>query len=184
MNQPEKTEPESWWLKSLREFWGEGKHDLDTRRAAKVACDLAEQAKKVIEALQESGNLAITQAQADVLRERERQCSGEGFTPSHDDGYDWGVLADAGAAYAVYAGDALHPYSQGDGQFFIDSPSMWPLKDKWWKPKNPRAALVKAAALLIAEIEKIDRAAARKPADTEENVGDESHHSHLNGGDL
>lgn len=32
-----------------------------------------------------------------------------------------------------------------------------PWDEKWWKPKNPRRDLVKAGALILAEIERIDR---------------------------
>lgn len=35
----------------------------------------------------------------------------------------------------------------------------WPWQRKWWKPKDPRRDLVRAGALIIAEIERIDRAA-------------------------
>ncbi|MCY2697597.1 hypothetical protein [Acinetobacter baumannii] len=33
----------------------------------------------------------------------------------------------------------------------------WPFADTFWKPKSPRQDLVRAAALLIAEIERLDR---------------------------
>lgn len=32
----------------------------------------------------------------------------------------------------------------------------------WWKPGAPRRMLIKAAALIVAEIERLDRAAAKK----------------------
>jgi len=35
----------------------------------------------------------------------------------------------------------------------------WPWNMVWWKPKNYRRDLVKAAALLVAEIERLDRKA-------------------------
>lgn len=56
--------------------------------------------------------------------------------------------------------------------------SLWPHSwaSCWFKPTNRRRDLVKAAALLIAEIDRLDRA--------DDEIGDESHHSHLNGGDL
>jgi hypothetical protein len=38
-------------------------------------------------------------------------------------------------------------------------PAFWPWPPEWWKPCDRRANLVRAAALLIAEIERIDRAA-------------------------
>jgi hypothetical protein len=94
----------------------------------------------------------------DVVRERRRQIGVEGWTPEHDDGHDAGSLAAAGSAYAIAAADKLHPYSQGDADFYRQPPDAWPWHFKWWKPKDPRTALVKAGALILAEIERIDRA--------------------------
>lgn len=37
---------------------------------------------------------------------------------------------------------------------FIDG---WPWADEWWKPKDRRADLVRAGALILAEIDRIDR---------------------------
>lgn len=98
-------------------------------------------------------------AAEDVIAERQRQVSVEGWTPQHDDEYDGGRLAAAASAYALYAGDELHPESQGDGDFGRAPPDMWPFHMSWWKPEDPRRALVKAGALILAEIERIDRAA-------------------------
>lgn len=38
----------------------------------------------------------------------------------------------------------------------------WPWSREWWKPKNPRRDLVKAGALIVAEIERLDRLEAQK----------------------
>jgi hypothetical protein len=99
-----------------------------------------------------------TQAAVDVLTERHRQVTAEGWTPAHDDEHDSGELAAAGSAYAIAASDALHPHSQGDGDFTAGPPLSWPWDAEWWKPAEPRRMLVKASALLIAEIERLDRA--------------------------
>lgn len=103
-----------------------------------------------------------TAASRDVLAERHRQVSVEGWTPQHDDEYDGGRLAAAASAYALYAGDELHPQSQGDGDFGRAPPDMWPFHMSRWKPEDPRRALVKAGALILAEIERIDRQAAKE----------------------
>lgn len=104
-------------------------------------------------------NGPLSQAAQDVLAERRRQIYGEGWTKKHDAEHDGGELACAGAAYALAAGDLLHPQSQGDGQFTQDNPpSMWPPTWRgWWKPGLPRRMLIKATALLLAEIERGDR---------------------------
>lgn len=112
----------------------------------------------------------VPQAWLDVQAERRRQITAEGWTPEHDDEHDSGELAAAGAAYALHAADHLNPYSQGDGG--DEAPSCWPWHDgiagrgegpektepAWWKPSTPRRDLVKACALALAEIERLDRA--------------------------
>jgi hypothetical protein len=35
--------------------------------------------------------------------------------------------------------------------------SFWPFERSAWKPKSPRSDMVKAAALIVAEIERLDR---------------------------
>lgn len=115
---------------------------------------------------------SVPQAWLDVQAERRRQITAEGWTPEHDDEHDNGELAAAGAAYALHAADHLNPYSQGDGG--DEAPSCWPWHDgiagrgegpektepAWWKPSTPRRDLVKACALGLAEIERLDRVAA------------------------
>lgn len=98
-----------------------------------------------------------SKAALDVLSERTRQIEAEGWTPEHDDEHDNGELASAGCAYALAAADALHPLSQGDGNYTNEPPPMWLWDREWWKPGEPRRMLVNAAALLLAEIERLDR---------------------------
>jgi hypothetical protein len=98
-----------------------------------------------------------SKALADIAAERRRQTEAEGWSPQHDDEHDAGVLAAAGAAFALNAADQLDPHSQGDGD--NQQPNFWPFEASWWKPGDPRRDLVKAGALNLAEIEKIDRAA-------------------------
>lgn len=92
------------------------------------------------------------QAAQDVLAERRRQIEVEGWTPEHDDEHSESELALAAASYAAAAGG----YAKGK------APPIWPFALDWWKPSYGRRDLVKAAALLLAEIERIDRAAAEK----------------------
>jgi len=101
----------------------------------------------------------MSKATDDVLAERQRQWQGEDWTPSHDDSHKDRELARMGAAYALQyvhrAGVIAHgmKYTQ-----LVGAEEYVP--DDWeFKPKNPRRDLVRAAALLIAEIERIDRAA-------------------------
>ena len=89
-----------------------------------------------------------TAAAVDVLVERRRQVSAEGWTPEHDDAYHNSELADAAACYAI------HAHNQG-----FSTPVIWPWSLGWWKQSGARRDLVKAGALILAEIERIDRAA-------------------------
>lgn len=92
----------------------------------------------------------LTDAAHDVLAERRRQIEAEGWTPEHDDEHDSGELADAAACYAAYA---------ESHRMLSRPPLLWPWPSAWWKPSpDMRRNLVKAAALLLAEIERLDRA--------------------------
>ena len=91
----------------------------------------------------------------EVSRERERQITVEGWTPEHDDKHERGEMAAAGGCYAIVAGCSDRSREQ-----FVDQPyPEWPWDRKWWKPKDRRCDLVRAAALIVAEIERLDRIA-------------------------
>ncbi|MFA5824777.1 MAG: hypothetical protein WC825_02260 [Gallionellaceae bacterium] len=100
----------------------------------------------------------MNKAIEDVLAERQRQIQQEGWSATHDDEHDSGDLCCAGSAYALNAGCQINPYMQ---QSLEHPPAMWPAAwdRSWWKPKDPRRDLVRAAALIIAEIERMDRKA-------------------------
>ena len=94
---------------------------------------------------------ALTQAARDVLAERQRQICAEGWAPEHDDEHQLGELSQAAACYA----------SQAFGQYGISA--FWPWAAKWWKPsQDPRRNLEKAGALILAEMERIDRTARKQ----------------------
>lgn len=101
----------------------------------------------------------------DVLHERRRQLQDEGCAESHDDQYDSGELAAAAACYTMNAACLLHP--ENGAPLDIEALRMlaWPWGEKQWKPKDARRDLVRAAALIVAEIERLDRAAALQPDD-------------------
>jgi hypothetical protein len=110
-----------------------------------------------------------TAAARDVLAERQRQISAEGWTPEHDDQHAGGEMAMAAACYAAHssAWQAIN-YTMKPGvpgvlsrllsaQEFVSR--MWPWDREWRKPKDERRNLVRAGALILAEIERLDRAA-------------------------
>jgi hypothetical protein len=107
----------------------------------------------------------IGKAAADIVRERRRQVEGEGFDATHDDSHVHGELALAAASYA-YAStlnpeerqdhrDALYGLRRG---FISIVRLLWRWEAHWFKPQSRRADLVRAGALVIAEIERLDRA--------------------------
>lgn len=89
----------------------------------------------------------------DVISERRRQIESEGWTPQHDDTHRLGEMALAGAAYAGYAAAKI----DGDLTLGTKAFEFWPWRSSWWKPKDSRRDLARAAALIIAEIERLDR---------------------------
>lgn len=103
-----------------------------------------------------------------IAAERERQITEEGWSARHDDGHESGELAQAAACYALgrasiprqlnssrgidpncYQYDYAH---DGDGEV------AWPWDAVWWKPSDdPIKNLVRAGALIAAEIDRLQR---------------------------
>ena len=67
------------------------------------------------------------------------------------------MLGAAGACYAIHAAWTLAEGTAGPGGTLSGVPVWWPFNRELWKPEEVRRNLVKAAALIIAEIDKIDR---------------------------
>lgn len=102
----------------------------------------------------------VTVAAADVLAERQRQISAEGWTPSHDDTHKNNEMAFAAACYAFHSAAASWDLEDCGTEYDSHpAPKNWPWEPEWWKPKSARADLVRAGALILAELERIDRAA-------------------------
>lgn len=97
----------------------------------------------------------------DIAAERRRQIEVEGWTPEHDDGHDADQLALAAAAYATPARERVQALRGGAKVYGIGSASLrtmlWPF-DGLPSPRERRRELIIAAALLLAEIERLDRA--------------------------
>ncbi len=96
------------------------------------------------------------QGMIDVLNERRRQVTVEGFVPEADDGYTAGELSRAAAAYAI-----VGIQHRDAGRVTGLLAELWPWAKVWWKPRDARSNKVRAAALLIADIERLDRAATK-----------------------
>jgi len=92
-----------------------------------------------------------------IAAERQRQVKMEGWTPEHDDTHTDGAMSAAAAAYAFSA------FRNTSYRIYAAPPvGFWPWDLSWWKPKTPREDLVRAGALIAAEIDRIDRATARE----------------------
>ncbi|HFT8209621.1 TPA: hypothetical protein ACGSAB_000523 [Pseudomonas aeruginosa] len=107
--------------------------------------------RQLLSILADAPGTEVPQAWLDVQSERRRQINVEGWTPEHDDKYETGALASAAGCYAMFS----LAYPAGDPSHF------WPWDKSWWKPSpDGRRNMVKAGALILAEIERLDRAAA------------------------
>lgn len=96
----------------------------------------------------------------DVIAERQRQKVVEGWTSEHDDQYGKSQLLWASSCYVL---NTIQPFNR--------IPMDWPWAPEWWKPTGPRRDLVKAGALILAEIERIDRAAGIQSIEGEQKNG-------------
>lgn len=112
----------------------------------------------------------------EIALERERQVASEGWTPEHDDDHDDCSLARAAACYAAPAPIYEKRMNQHSETTFFD-PWPWiehfrgnPIRSftEWHKKgKDRRRQLVIAAALIVAEIERLDRAESAGGNDSE-----------------
>lgn len=129
--------------------------ELESQRKLAFAASnrWADKFREAEQRIAELESRTVTAAAAAVLAERKRQVAAEGWTPGHDDEYEHGELADAAGCYAL------------SSELFDcagEPPRPWPWPDEWWKPTNRRRDLVKAGALILAEIERLDRASGIK----------------------
>jgi hypothetical protein len=86
-----------------------------------------------------------------IAAERQRQIDEEGWVENHDDDHEEGQLAQAGACYAIHA-----VYGEAElGKSIIGD--VWPFDNEWWKPKDRLRDLVRAGALIAAEIDRLNR---------------------------
>lgn len=107
---------------------------------------------------------ADTDAARDVLAERRRQVEAEGWTPEHDDEHADASMAIAAAVYCLI--DARPYTGLGMDAMRLTYHMNW--DTGWLKRSGPRRNLVKAGALILAEIERLDRAALTAGTDTAE----------------
>lgn len=110
---------------------------------------------------------ALTGAAGDVLSERNRQVVAEDYATEHDDSHPCGEIAAFAAVYAMPPAAREWPATEtGFGETFGEA-----LCPVGWAPKfgDRRRELVKAGALILAEIERLDRVATRLPVGQQES---------------
>lgn len=103
----------------------------------------------------------LTDAARDVLAERQRQIEVEGWTPEHDDEHVNDEIAAMAAFYAMPPGAReWSAEDTGYGDTFGEAiiPEGWAAKEG-----DRRRELIKAGALILAEIERLDRAKESQP---------------------
>jgi len=104
-----------------------------------------------MEAFAESQN-----AVEEIYAERRRQVDSEGWSLDHDDEHCTGELALAAAVYAAQAG-LLWATTNSHREAVK---WLWPFAGPPKLTGDPRRMLIKAGALIVAEIERLDRRAA------------------------
>ncbi len=121
----------------------------------------------ILHKTQEPNDGTWNEAITEIAAERKRQIGVEAFDTPHDDEHHKGELALAAACYAspkrVFIADEIVGRGYEPFVRYIDA---WPWHDQWWKPKDRRRDLIKAAALIVAEIERLDRA--KRPTQEQE----------------
>lgn len=103
-----------------------------------------------------------------IAEERDRQIKVEGWTAEHDDRHGPRNLARAAMGYAQhYVGRAWVYCNELELPGVVDgpkeyreepAPNSWPWEEQWWKPKDPLRDLIRAGALIAAEIDRLQRA--------------------------
>lgn len=85
-----------------------------------------------------------------IAAERRRQYDQESWDESHDDQHDMGQLATAALCYLKARSVGVEKHRP---------PSEWPWGPHWWKPTpdDRIRELVKAGALIAAEIDRLER---------------------------
>ena len=86
-----------------------------------------------------------------IAAERKRQVEAEGYSQEHDDSYQYNELACAASWYAMpsVTRDALE----------VSDMDFWPWRKQFFKPGDRLRELVKAGALIAAEIDRMQRSA-------------------------
>lgn len=107
-----------------------------------------------------------------IAAERQRQIETEGWTAEHDDKeHGGGQLAKAAACYAAGEPIFVQRIRTVSGRKelpVVIFDNVWPFESQWYKPKDTIRNLVRAGAMIAAEIDRLNRtalAARKEPHD-------------------
>ena len=95
-----------------------------------------------------------------IAQERNRQIEEEKWDSDHDDSHTSMCLTTASASYALDVAARHGKVHESWSKTFKDcSDKIWPFDDEWFKPTpdDPVRQLVKAGALIAAEIHRLQR---------------------------
>lgn len=88
-----------------------------------------------------------------IKEERQRQIEVEGWTAAHDSKHDMGQLAYAAVTYALP--DFTISFQFKGVKIGIDPMFHWPFEKQWLKRGTRKQDLIKAGALIAAEIDRL-----------------------------
>jgi hypothetical protein len=102
-----------------------------------------------------------------ITEERQRQISALHYTAHHDDRHDHRELAKSALCYLQHYIRRAWTFTNELGMPGIEdgpatyrgepAPNDWEWDEIYWKPKDPLSDLVKTAALIAAEIDRLQR---------------------------
>ncbi|MBH3307890.1 hypothetical protein I5P84_00290 [Pseudomonas mosselii] len=120
--------------------------------------DQIKETRELLEAQSPTWSTAVR----DLLAERRRQVREEGHTLERDDQYTEGQLAQAASAYAFWADPRGASQDDHIDYLYSSQVGLYPWAKEHWKPTSQRLMLIKAGALILAEIERLDRHTTRE----------------------
>lgn len=93
----------------------------------------------------------------EIAGERRLEIETEGRIPERDNVHRNGELAGAAACYIMHGLKIHNAHLNGAVRDMVGN--LWPWAAYYWTPFDRRRDLVRAAALIVAEIERLDRTA-------------------------
>lgn len=93
-----------------------------------------------------------------IAEERIRQIEEEGWTIDHDIQHTHGEIASAAACYAMTENDRKRLAQvtiREEDDTVKHYPVIWPWEEQWWKPADRKKDLIRAGALIAAELDRL-----------------------------